>query len=228
MAPRRGAPAPRTQVPESENGNPQDREQPEAHQQSTSRNVLQDKVNEQAQELLALKTLLEKEISARQMAEQAAMTNGGPNSSMHGTTIEKPKGQAGEKGFNLMAEMMLEDDKPSYLAILRDVRDLCHAAQLDWTIDYRHQPPKDIGNIFDVAKKRHPYLVRFRHNWATSEIIKQFLRNRRKHTARKSRSVSESSGGANASSPGPSRAAVGGRGRHAQSSRSNNSRTPVS
>ncbi|KIJ60588.1 hypothetical protein HYDPIDRAFT_32013 [Hydnomerulius pinastri MD-312] len=150
---------------------------------SNERQTLQDKVNEQQQQLLLLQEELEKTRTAQQAAESRAQT------SQHSgreppVLIPKPKGQAGEKGFNLQDEMKLEDEKELYLAILRDVRALCFAAQLDYKIDYRHQPPKDLGNIFDVAKRHHPYLEQFHNNWATSEIVKQFLRNRRKYAAR--------------------------------------------
>ncbi|KIJ70561.1 hypothetical protein HYDPIDRAFT_184817 [Hydnomerulius pinastri MD-312] len=81
--------------------------------------------------------------------------------------------------------MMLEDDKEHYLAIQRTVRDLCHAARLDWTRPYRDQPPRDLGNLFEVARKQHPHLKQFRNNWATAELVKQYLRNRRKYAKRR-------------------------------------------
>lgn len=73
--------------------------------------------------LIAKKASLEKEISARQaaeqqMAEQSELAAGNTHVGGIQGLIAKPKGQAGEKGFNLMAEMRLDDDKASYLAIL--------------------------------------------------------------------------------------------------------------
>lgn len=57
---------------------------------------------------------LAKEVAARKEAEQKAAT-GGLNKSTD--QVGKPAGTAGEKGFSLIAEMMLEDDKEHYLAI---------------------------------------------------------------------------------------------------------------
>ncbi|KIM66789.1 hypothetical protein SCLCIDRAFT_82983, partial [Scleroderma citrinum Foug A] len=99
--------------------------------------------------------------------------------------IEKPKGSPGDPGFSLINVMELQDDKLSYLAIQvcneRTVRDLCHAARLDWNRTYCEQPTRDLCNLFDVAKKEHSYLARFHNNWATGELVKQYLWNRRKH-----------------------------------------------
>ncbi|KIM59028.1 hypothetical protein SCLCIDRAFT_78527, partial [Scleroderma citrinum Foug A] len=99
--------------------------------------------------------------------------------------VEKPKGSPGDPDFSLINVMELQDDKLSYLAIQvcneHTVRDLCHAARLDWNRTYHEQPTRDLCNLFDVAKKEHPYLAWFHNNWATGELVKQYLRNRRKH-----------------------------------------------
>ncbi|KAH7887166.1 hypothetical protein F5I97DRAFT_1927440 [Phlebopus sp. FC_14] len=99
--------------------------------------------------------------------------------------VEWPKGQADEDDFNLMEVMGLEHDRGAYLEILRDVRALCHAAQLDCMLNYCHQPAKDLGNLFDMIKHKHPLLACFRNNWATLKIVKQFLCNQRKYGALK-------------------------------------------
>ncbi|KIM63804.1 hypothetical protein SCLCIDRAFT_116665, partial [Scleroderma citrinum Foug A] len=59
---------------------------------------------------------------------------------------------------------------------------LCHEGGLDLQRTYRQQSTHDLANIFEVAKKHHPYLNRFRNNWATVKLVKQYLANRRKHT----------------------------------------------
>ncbi|KIJ59353.1 hypothetical protein HYDPIDRAFT_33293 [Hydnomerulius pinastri MD-312] len=126
---------------------------------------------------------LNKEITARQAAEERAQARQDSRREQPVTLIERLKGQAGEKDFSLIEAMELENDTGAYLEILvrSIVRDLCLTAQLNCNLDYCHQPPRDLGNIFEVAKQQNPYLERFRNNWATSEIVKQFLRNRRKY-----------------------------------------------
>ncbi|KAF8834097.1 hypothetical protein BDN67DRAFT_1016865 [Paxillus ammoniavirescens] len=149
---------------------------------AAARQALQDKVNEQEKELERFKAQLAQEVAARKEAEQRVAAGALSRST---DQVEKPAGTAGEKGFSLIAEMMLEDEKEHYLAIQRTVRDLCHAARLDWTRLYREQPPRDLGNLFEVARKQHPHLNCFRNNWATAELVKQYLRNRRKYARRR-------------------------------------------
>jgi hypothetical protein len=38
----------------------------------------------------------------------------------------------------------------------------------------------------------HPYLARFENDWATAEIVKQYIRNRRKHVTKQSKEQAES------------------------------------
>ncbi|KIM60587.1 hypothetical protein SCLCIDRAFT_1183162 [Scleroderma citrinum Foug A] len=78
--------------------------------------------------------------------------------------------------------MELQDKRQTYLNIQRTVRALCHEGGLDLQRTYHQQSTCDLANIFEVAKKRHPYLNCFRNNWATMELVKQYLANRRKHT----------------------------------------------
>ena len=37
------------------------------------------------------------------------------------------------------------------LVAQRTVRDLCHAARLDWNRTYREQSTRDLSNLFDVV-----------------------------------------------------------------------------
>lgn len=89
----------------------------------------------------------------------------------------------------------------------RDVRDLVHTARLDMKLDYRKQNVSNLGNLFTVvrlnrwmvrasanyeqARDIHPYLARFENDWATADIVKQYLRNRRKYVARQSKQGSK-------------------------------------
>jgi hypothetical protein len=40
-------------------------------------------------------------------------------------------------------------------------------------------------NIIGKARDRHPYLKRFENDWATADLVKQFLRNRRKYLVKR-------------------------------------------
>jgi hypothetical protein len=92
----------------------------------------------------------------------------------------------------------------------RDIRDLVHTARLDMKLDYRKQSVTSLGNLFSVvrvtrrifhtpansadqARDVHPYLARFENDWATGDIVKQYLRNRRKYMARQSKQIVEES-----------------------------------
>ncbi|EPQ54398.1 hypothetical protein GLOTRDRAFT_111248 [Gloeophyllum trabeum ATCC 11539] len=139
-------------------------------------------------EINRLKEQLEAEKRAREAAEkrasETAAAAGRRASNASHEPVLKPKGSAGQ-GICLIEVMGLQDDVEQYNTILRDVRDLVHSAQLDWTVDYREQPMADLGNLFAVARQRHPILARFKNDWVTSEIVKQFMRNRRKFAYRK-------------------------------------------
>jgi hypothetical protein len=77
---------------------------------------------------------------------------------------------------------------------------------LDTKLDYRKQNVTNLGNLFtvvrvtewvvhmpadytDQARDVHPYLARFENDWATADIVKQYLRNRRKYVARQSKQI---------------------------------------
>jgi hypothetical protein len=49
------------------------------------------------------------------------------------------------------------------------------------------------SNYFDQARDVHPYLARFENDWATADIVKQYMRNRRKYMARQSRRIASGS-----------------------------------
>ncbi|KAK7689947.1 hypothetical protein QCA50_006587 [Cerrena zonata] len=91
--------------------------------------------------------------------------------------IEKPKGCAGggKKGYNLRKEMALEDDKPTYSFILAAVRVLCHSARIDTQLQFKRQPADKLGNIYASARELHPYLAQFKYDWATADMVKQYL-----------------------------------------------------
>ncbi|KIM58944.1 hypothetical protein SCLCIDRAFT_27650 [Scleroderma citrinum Foug A] len=143
------------------------------------RQALQNRVNEQEAELQWLKADLDKALAAkRDMECHVAISSVGKNEQ---DTIDKPKGSAGN-GFALIDEMELQDKRQTYLNIQCTVRALCHEGGLNLQRMYCQQSTRDLANIFEVAKKCHPYLNRFRNNWAAVELVKRYLANHRKHT----------------------------------------------
>ncbi|TBU31205.1 hypothetical protein BD311DRAFT_752850 [Dichomitus squalens] len=97
--------------------------------------------------------------------------------------VPRPRGSAGD-GFSLQAEMGLLDNIARYRSIQRTVRDLIGRAGLDYHSIWRQQPKAVIGKVYRVARGRQPYLRRFVNDWATEEMVKQYLRNRRAYARR--------------------------------------------
>lgn len=105
-------------------------------------------------------------------------------------SIPKPKGCAGggKKGFHLQEEMGLTDDEDGdriYNMILSTVRELAHAARIDLSRPYRDVPAEDLSRIFSMARKIHPFLLRFQNDWATAAILKQYMSSTRRYGKRK-------------------------------------------
>ncbi|KAI0668870.1 hypothetical protein C8Q78DRAFT_194550 [Trametes maxima] len=103
-------------------------------------------------------------------------------------SIPKPPGTVG-KGLKLRDEMRLQNNKPLYLNCLMTVRDLCLAGRLDWKKGIRQQDAGKLGALYDVARAEQPYLARFENDWATAQILIQYMSNRRKNAIRKGRVI---------------------------------------
>ncbi|CDO71845.1 hypothetical protein BN946_scf184939.g69 [Trametes cinnabarina] len=102
--------------------------------------------------------------------------------------IPKPRGTVG-RGLKLRKEMKLSDNKILYLACLMTVRDLCLAGRLDWKKGIREQSPTALGALYEVAREEQPYLKRFENDWATAQILIQFMANRRKNAIKNGRVI---------------------------------------
>ncbi|KAG1730525.1 uncharacterized protein EDB91DRAFT_1085400 [Suillus paluster] len=95
----------------------------------------------------------------------------------------------------LMRAMGLEDDRNQYISIQGDVHLLCARVGLDFSTKYVHQPAEILSKIFKLARREHPYLKRFQNDWATAEITKQYLQNKRKQSNRKRKARDEGNSG---------------------------------
>ncbi|EIW87425.1 hypothetical protein CONPUDRAFT_87204 [Coniophora puteana RWD-64-598 SS2] len=141
---------------------------------------LQQDLDQQENELHALRVSLENEKAARKAAETAAGNVGGRTEPRQETPIPKPKGTAGET-YVLKDEMGLQDDKAQYSTILATARNAFLAARLNPLTNYSEQPLRDLANVFEVAKKAHPILCRFTNNWATAAIVQQYIHSRKRY-----------------------------------------------
>ncbi|KAM6491048.1 hypothetical protein JOM56_013287 [Amanita muscaria] len=80
-----------------------------------------------------------------------------------------------------------DDDKERFNTIRRSVKRLVDRAGLDVLVAWHEQPKEVIVNICLLAKAEQPYLKRFSHNWATEEMIKRLMKNRREYLQRMAR-----------------------------------------
>ncbi|KIM34942.1 hypothetical protein M413DRAFT_32896 [Hebeloma cylindrosporum] len=124
--------------------------------------------------------------------ENANAAGRAPDQRAEITAIPKPRGEAGSKGFKLIREMGLDDTdehKKLYRAITRSVRDSIIKRSIDLSLDFRKVDPDDLSAIFKWTRKMHPYMLkaRFPQNWATAELVKQYMRNHRRYEVKKGR-----------------------------------------
>ncbi|KAF7332812.1 hypothetical protein MSAN_02432400 [Mycena sanguinolenta] len=101
--------------------------------------------------------------------------------------IPRPAGSAGNN-FNIQNEMGLgrgAEDRLQYLAIMRNMRDLVLQAGINWEQPWAKTSAAQKEKLFAVARKRHPILERYQNDWATEELAKQYIKNKRRHGYRK-------------------------------------------
>jgi hypothetical protein len=96
------------------------------------------------------------------------------------------------------------------LVVQRNLRDLTMNARINWEVPWAQVPARDKAKLFEVvsrnpalrrlrvrtdlvdnahvrdcvhiqARDQHPFLARFERDWATEEIVKQFVKNKRKN-----------------------------------------------
>jgi len=92
----------------------------------------------------------------------------------------RPPGENGKKGWKLIDKMGLEKDKLRYNAVLRGVRQIMDNAALNPRKYLNKQDPGRLHQVFTEARHQFPILEAFEDDWATREIIKNALHNRRK------------------------------------------------
>ncbi|KAG1748651.1 hypothetical protein EDB19DRAFT_1905001 [Suillus lakei] len=86
---------------------------------------------------------------------------------------------SGSRG-RLLKAMKLKNNKAEYLAIQTTVHKLCSRIDLDFKVLYNAQPTSSLTKLFKLAQWNHPHLEKFQNDWATVELVKQFLQNKQK------------------------------------------------
>jgi len=69
--------------------------------------------------------------------------------------------------------------------IQREVHSLTIQAGLDCADDFKNQPAAQLGLVYKLAREMFPVLERFPNDWATAEMVKQYLYNKRKNSVKK-------------------------------------------
>ncbi|KAJ7138979.1 hypothetical protein C8R44DRAFT_867150 [Mycena epipterygia] len=100
--------------------------------------------------------------------------------------IPRPAGSAGND-FNIQNEMGLGASRANraiYKSLMRNIRDLTLQAGIDWERPWAETAAAAKAKLFDVARARHPILGDYVNDWATEEIVKQYIKNKHRHAYR--------------------------------------------
>ncbi|KZP08957.1 hypothetical protein FIBSPDRAFT_964314 [Athelia psychrophila] len=97
--------------------------------------------------------------------------------------IADPGGTAGSQ-YNLQTTMGLGGDDQRYTAIRRGVRAIADKSGMDYRVEWGKQPQELVGKIFRIARNRFPFLGQFSGDWATKELVKARMKNRRAYCVR--------------------------------------------
>ncbi|KAG2024172.1 hypothetical protein CC2G_001750 [Coprinopsis cinerea AmutBmut pab1-1] len=85
--------------------------------------------------------------------------------------------------------MGLEEDYPLYLSISRTVKLAAIQTNAIAAKSFRSLPADKLAAIYRKVRDTHPYMDRrrFPGDWATAELLKQYLKNHRKYERRRGR-----------------------------------------
>ncbi|EJD42288.1 hypothetical protein AURDEDRAFT_126516 [Auricularia subglabra TFB-10046 SS5] len=136
-------------------------------------------IAQQAAEIAAMKEQRRKALANVNAAVQDELDN-------DNVRIDRPKGSAGN-GFSLRTEMQLDNNQQLYKRIQRTVRRCVDKAALNEAHGIRKQDTIKLCNVYKAARELQPRLKRFVNDWATAEMVKLLLRNRRQYAARRAR-----------------------------------------
>ncbi|KAF5309635.1 hypothetical protein D9758_018933 [Tetrapyrgos nigripes] len=98
-------------------------------------------------------------------------------------TIPRPRGTAG-KDFSIQVAMNLAGSVAKdvkYKALQRRVKDLVGHARVPYDIPWKDVAVQTKSLLFEAARQDQPFLRRYQNDWATEELSKQYLKNKRKN-----------------------------------------------
>ncbi|KAJ7733999.1 hypothetical protein DFH07DRAFT_967754 [Mycena maculata] len=101
-------------------------------------------------------------------------------------SILRPAGSAG-KDFGIQALMGLghgQRNRDKYKSIQRGVKDFVIRGGVNWEKPWAETSSETKSKVYAVARELHPILRRFHNDWATEELIKQYIKNRRNNVYR--------------------------------------------
>ncbi|THH16137.1 hypothetical protein EW146_g4450 [Bondarzewia mesenterica] len=101
--------------------------------------------------------------------------------------IPKPKGK-----MFIVKKMQMDDDRQKYKSIQHQLRELSIQAGFDFNKTFTEQGHDKRNKLYKAAREQIPELKRYVNDWATIEIVKQFVNNRRKWDSKKGRGHSAS------------------------------------
>ncbi|KAJ7110209.1 hypothetical protein C8R43DRAFT_1113767 [Mycena crocata] len=139
-------------------------------------NTEEDKLTEELEKAKAANAELRKRVQV--------LTAGKPSATAGSIQmVPRPAGSAG-KDFNIQDAMGLcgnEKDHEMYKALMRNVRELTHQAGVNWELPWAKTPADVKAKLFAVARERHPIFKRYVNDWATEELVKQYIKNKRRN-----------------------------------------------
>ncbi|KAJ7204050.1 hypothetical protein GGX14DRAFT_398360 [Mycena pura] len=92
--------------------------------------------------------------------------------------VPRPAGSAG-KDYNIQDEMGLgrkPENREIYKGLMRNTRDLTLQAGINWELPWAKTPAEAKAKLYAVARERHPILKRYVNDWATEELVKQYIK----------------------------------------------------
>ncbi|KAG6837499.1 hypothetical protein H0H93_008424 [Arthromyces matolae] len=149
--------------------------------------VIEDDVAAIRAELAAMradKERLEKELDLAK--KSATADENGGTTTKDKRSIPRPNGVAGrdfsiQKAMGLVGSKKRED---KYQSVLRWVRELTLQSRINWELPWAKIPPEEKAKLFKVVvhcqcRTKNPLLERYTNDWATEEVVKQYIRNKR-------------------------------------------------
>ncbi|KAF9233656.1 hypothetical protein BU15DRAFT_79904 [Melanogaster broomeanus] len=164
---------------------------------------LNDKVAQLAEQLKRAQDALADAKKAKQLADTARLEAeaksgnemGAIDKSTAALIPKPPDSVLNKKGESerLQRAMKLQDNKAEYLCIAT-IHWLSSCVGLDYNLKLAQQPVAALGKLFRLVHKHHPVLERFQNDWATAQLVKQFLQNKCKQENKKRKEAGTTDG----------------------------------